>query len=73
MGIGPAPRVGKDQKMTKLFQIENTASGIVLGSYEAETAAAALDLMAQDAGYADYAEACEAAPSTEGEIVVTEI
>ncbi len=37
------------------FTITNTASGIVLGQYEAATEAEALDLMARDAGYADYA------------------
>ncbi|MDK8188153.1 MULTISPECIES: hypothetical protein [Sphingomonas] len=37
------------------YTITNIASGIVLGQYEAATEAEALDLMARDAGYADYA------------------
>ncbi|WP_353268583.1 hypothetical protein [Gemmatimonas sp.] len=40
------------------FQIENTQSGTILGQYDADTEAQALDLMAQDAGYRDYADAC---------------
>lgn len=61
--------------MTKSFQIENSKSGVILGVYEAATEAEALDLMAQDAGYADYAaiEAQEELASDDGEIVVTEI
>lgn len=61
--------------MTKTFQIENTKTGVVLGQYDADTEAAALDLMAQDAGYADYA-ALQAQPelaADEDEIAVTEV
>jgi len=56
--------------MTK-YTIENTASGVVLGTYEAESAKAALDAMARDAGYADYAACCADVPSPDGEIVVS--
>lgn len=59
--------------MTKRYQIENTKSGLILGTYEAETEAEALDAMARDAGYADYQAACEIAPPTGGEIAVTEL
>lgn len=44
--------------MTK-FQIANRTSALDLGTYEAATEEEALDLMAQDAGYADYANAAE--------------
>lgn len=55
------------------YEITNTRSGLVLGVYEGATEAEALDAMARDAGYADYAECCEVAPAEEGEIVVREI
>lgn len=43
------------------YQITNTASGAYLGEYEADSEDAALDAMARDAGYADYASIPEAA------------
>jgi hypothetical protein len=41
------------------WQITNTRSGIVFGEYEGDTPEAALEALAQDAGYSDYAEMCE--------------
>jgi hypothetical protein len=52
------------------YQIENVRSGVVLGVYKASSEADALDAMARDAGYADYEEACEVAPTFENEISV---
>lgn len=54
------------------WTIQNTASGATVWQGEAATEAEALDAMARDAGYADYAAACAAAPVAEGEIVVTQ-
>ena len=51
------------------YIIENTLSGVVLGDYEGQTPADALDAMARDAGYSDYAQACEVAPAEPGEII----
>lgn len=46
----------------KLYRIENTTSGHVLGDYEAKDEASALDAMARDTGYRDHADACAVAP-----------
>lgn len=54
-----------------MYRIINTASGLDLGTYEADSAEKALDAMARDAGYRDYAEACEVADGRE--IVATEV
>ncbi len=40
------------------YEIANRTSAAILGMYEATTPEAALDLMAQSAGYRDYADAC---------------
>ena len=45
----------------------------MLGVYEAETKEQALDLLAQDAGYANNAEVEALFPTKPGEIVVTEL
>lgn len=43
----------------KRWRIENTRSGVVLGTYRGETEGEALDELTRDAGYRDYREACE--------------
>lgn len=52
------------------YRIENSSSSVVLGYYKATTEADALDAMARDAGYADYAEAHSVAP---GDVLVTAV
>jgi hypothetical protein len=53
-----------------IFTITNAHTGQDLGGYEADDEAGALDAMAREAGYPDYAAACAAAPVEPGEIVV---
>ena len=55
----------------KTYEICNTVSGVSLCRYFAQDAATALELMAQDAGYASYAAACEIAP--DGDLIVSEV
>lgn len=57
----------------KKFNICNQHSGVDMGTFDGETESDALDAMARDAGYSDYAEACKVAPAAEGEIIVTKI
>lgn len=53
------------------WKIQNTISGAVLGIYEADSKQAALEKMAQKAGYASYAALEEEIPSKDGEMLVT--
>lgn len=55
------------------WTIENAVSGLVLGEWEGETAADALDAMARDAGYRDYADLQVRVPADDGEIIVTRV
>lgn len=52
----------------KTYTITNTKSGVILGTYEADTEQDALEAMAHDAGYKTYAEACEVAPDSDIEV-----
>lgn len=55
------------------YQISNTISGALMGTFEGETKEAALDAMAREAGYEDYAAAMKVAPAQWGEIIVKEL
>src|SRR5690606_14698768 len=66
---GPAE---EKRHMTR-YQIHNRTSGHILGVWEAESPDTALDAMAREAGYRDYADCQEQVPADDGEIVVTEI
>ncbi len=57
----------------RAFLITNVISGQSLCVYEAATECEALDLMAQDCGYADWAAAQQVAMSQEGELIVSEV
>lgn len=58
--------------MAKKFEIANRNSGLVLGVYEGETREQALDAMARDAGYADYA-SVPAEAGSEDDLSVMEV
>lgn len=51
-----------------VYRIENTLSGAFLGNYEGATEAEALDALARDAGYTDYASLCDISNAESGEI-----
>lgn len=57
----------------KVYEIESMSSGASMGFFMAETGDEALDASARDAGYADYAAACEATGSPSDALVATEI
>lgn len=40
------------------YRITNTTTGQTIGDYEADSPRAALDAMARDAGYRDFADSC---------------
>lgn len=61
-----------EETVVNLYRIENTRSGLVLGTYEAASEAQALDRLADAAGYGSYADLREQVPAQPGEIVVTE-
>jgi hypothetical protein len=55
------------------FIIHNTISGHCFGLYDAESKENALDVLARDAGYDDYADMNSVTPAQDGEIFVEEI
>ena len=55
------------------YRISNPISGTILGTYEGETSEAALEAMARDAGYRDYAECCADVPPPSGGLEVVPV
>jgi hypothetical protein len=55
----------------KTYTIANTHSGVILGVFYCETEANALDMMAEDAGYDNYAALCHLVPAQDGELSIT--
>ena len=57
----------------KKYAIHNAISGHYFGEYDAESHDDALDAMSREAGYENYAAACEVAPAENNEVEVTEL
>jgi hypothetical protein len=55
------------------FRIVNQFSGVDLGVYEGADEEAALDALAQDAGYYDFKNACRILEDSGDDLVVTEV
>ncbi len=56
------------------YEIQNANTAYVLGVYEGETEEEALDAMARDAGYQDYASIAEQqGQADEDDLVITEV
>ena len=55
------------------YSIQSNVTGLHLGTYEADSREAALDAMARDAGYTDYAHACGNAEPHETEAAAAEL
>jgi hypothetical protein len=53
------------------YKISNAIHGAPLGVYQAVSRADALEQLARDAGYPDYATACEDSPVVHGEVVIS--
>ena len=56
----------------KRFQIAST-QGANLGTYNGETRKGALDAMAKDAGYRDFADACATTGEDGSDLIVQEV
>jgi hypothetical protein len=61
---------GDTRTRATTYHIENATTGVCLGDYQGATAQEALDAMARDAGYANYADAQDVSPA---ELTVTEL
>ncbi len=73
--MAPSPGASQDYQGLKntqmtTFRITNIVSGMIFGEYEGITPTDALDALARDAGYADYAAASDVVPAKDDEILV---
>lgn len=57
----------------KSFEISNPTSGLILGTYLANTREEALDALALDAGYKSFAESCEVTGEDGSDLNVREV
>lgn len=55
------------------YQIANRKSGVILGVYEGDDPAEALNAMAIESGYEDYADLQSRVSAKSGDIVVEEV
>ncbi len=65
--------IAEMESAMKTYTIANRVSGFEIGEYQGSTKAEALDVMARDAGYRDFSQACDVTGNDGDDLIVTEV